>query len=811
MDPLLESLNQAQCEAVRHQQGPLLTLAGPGSGKTRVVTHRVAHLLRSGVPAGQILALTFTNKASEEMRTRISELAPGQPVWVSTFHRLGARLIRQYADYVGLTPHFTIYDTSDSRRTLRRVIEQNDIDTMHYTPGRLAAAISAAKNRLITPAQYQPQTGSPLSQLVAEIYPPYQQRLQASSAVDFDDLLLYVALLLYQNDDVRATLDARFRYILVDEYQDTNHAQYVILRALSVDHPNLAVTGDPDQSIYGWRGANIRNILRFESDYPKVRVVRLEQNYRSTKRILRVADSLIHYNRQRKNKSLFTENDEGPPVRLVVYSSGEAEAREIAAHIAREVTSGARRASDFAIAYRINALSRALEKALHAVGVPYQLVRGLEFYQRKEIKDVLGYCQLVNNPRDDQAVLRTINTPARGIGRKSLDCLSGHANRYGISLLEAAREAVQVEGLKPRAMKRIGQYVELVDRLSQLIDAPLEEILGTILEETAYRQQLEDSDSEEDLNRLANIEELLTDARQFDERFDDQEPEDPSGTGVTNRLEAYLEDAWLVNDTDRLETETDQVTLLTLHASKGLEFPVVFLIALEQGLLPHERSNSDDAQLEEERRLAFVGITRAQQELHLSYTLARDYRGQRQTAVPSPFLFEMPRDEMERVSSSPEHPSWDEDWEQVDPSQQADHTDDYQELAPTDSFSTEQANLLADAYDGIDEDPDLERATGPAGPRQPTAASITTAARLSGQAPPATATGIRPPISPNLFKQGMAVVHPELGPGKIIALSGMGRNRRATVHFVTAGRRRYVLAHSPLRPAGPSQGGNGAD
>ncbi len=795
-DPLLESLNQAQCEAVRHQEGPLLTLAGPGSGKTRVVTHRVAHLLRSGIPARQILALTFTNKASSEMRTRIEELAPGQRVWVSTFHRFGARLIRQYADYVGLTPNFTIYDTSDARKTLRRAIDEADIDTYHYKPEQVAAAISTAKSRLVTPDKYQPRTGSPLSQLVAEIYPLYQKRLQSSSAVDFDDLLLYIALLLYQNAEIRATLDDRFRYILVDEYQDTNHAQYVILRALSVDHPNLAVTGDPDQSIYGWRGANIQNILQFETDYPDVRIVRLEKNYRSSKCILRVADRLISYNRQRKKKSLFTDNDEGLPVRLVEYANGEKEAQKIADHIAQEVASGQRRASDFAIMYRINALSRGLERALHTAGVPYQLVRGLEFYQRKEIKDVLGYCQLVNNPRDDQAVLRTINTPVRGIGRKSIDCLTRHATRYAISLLTAAREAVQVDGLKPRAMKKIGQYVELVDRLSHLADAPMEEILGTILEETAYCEHLELSNSEEDLNRLANIEELLTDARQFDERFDGERPEDPNAPAPSSRLEAYLEDAWLVSDTDQWDAETDQVTLLTLHASKGLEFPVVFLIAMEQGILPHERSNSDDTQLEEERRLAFVGITRAEQQLQISYAMHRDFRGQRRNAVPSSFLFEMPREEMERVSSTYDNASWNEDWEQADAPLEDPTLDDSFELEPS-----------YDEHDGIDEDPAASPSTHGNHPSPTHAQSITTAARLAekdqeqGQATTA-ASSLRPQLSPNQFKQGMAVVHPELGPGKIVALSGSGRNRRATVRFVTAGQRRYVLAHSPLRPVG---------
>lgn len=803
MDPLFQSLNEAQCEAVRHMDGPMQVLAGPGSGKTRVVTHRIAHLLREGVPASEILALTFTNKASGEMRTRVEELAPGQRVWVSTFHRFGARLIREFADYVGLSPNFTIYDASDSRQTLKRVIESGNIDIMHYTPDRVAAAISAAKNKLVTPDKYKPQIGSPLSHIVAEVYPAYQKRLIASSAVDFDDLLLHVALLLYQNADVRATLDLRYRYILVDEYQDTNHAQYVILRALSVDHPNLSVTGDPDQSIYGWRGADISNILQFESDYPGVRVVRLEKNYRSTKRILRVADQLINHNRQRKKKSLYTDNNEGPAVRLVQYATQNDEAQGIAAHIAEQIAAGHRRASDFAIFYRINALSRSLERALHTAGVPYQMVRGLEFFQRKEIKDVLGYCQLVNNPRDDQAVLRTINTPTRGIGRKTIDRVAEYAYRHGLPLLDAAREAAQVEGLRPRAVKLLTRYVAIVDQLSTLADRDMEEIFGTILTETGYQSHLQESESEEDLNRLANIEELLTDARQFDERFDEQLADQPGSS--SNRLEAYLENAWLVNDIDDWETDTDKVTLMTLHAAKGLEFPVVFLIAMEQGLLPHERSTNDDLQIEEERRLAFVGITRAEQQLQLSYAKHRDFRGQRRHTVPSSFLFEMPREEMEMVQHH-NAAYWNDDYSSDASLEDGSDGDRFRTADQLDSESWD-GDSLDDSFDfgegAAASEATAEPETAGGDHWQATAAQITTAAKMPGAGSLGKSSAKqRPQVSPEQFKQGMAVVHPELGPGKIIALSGSGSNRRATVRFATAGQRRYVLAHSPLRPAG---------
>jgi DNA helicase II / ATP-dependent DNA helicase PcrA len=774
MDPLFNSLNESQCQAVRHVDGPLLVLAGPGSGKTRVVTHRIAHLLREGIPAYQILALTFTNKAAEEMRSRVEQLAPGEQVWVSTFHRFGARLLRQYADLVGLTPNFTIYDTADAKQTLSRVIDAHEINTLHYTPERIAHAISNAKNKLITTDKFEPRPGSPLSQVVAEVYPLYQARLLASSAVDFDDLLLHVAHLLYDNAEVRASLDERFRYLLVDEYQDTNHVQYVMLRALSVDYPNLAVTGDPDQSIYGWRGADINNILQFENDFPMVKVVRLEQNYRSTKKILRIADNLIRHNLRRKQKALYTDNEEGNSVRLVEYASQDDEAQDIGSRIAAAIKSGARRASDFAILYRVNALSRALERGLRDAGVPYQMVRGLEFYQRKEIKDILAYCQLVNNPQDDQAVLRTINTPARGIGRKTVDLVNEHAYTQGIPLLEAARSVAQIAGLAARSAKKVLEYVNLIDHLCQLADRPVEEIIGTVLDESGYRENLSGSDDEEDLNRLANIEELLTDARQFDEHN--------TGGG---QLETYLENAWLVNETDDWETESDKVTMMTLHAAKGLEFPVVFLVAVEHGLLPHERSTNDEAQMEEERRLAFVGITRARDELQLSYAVERDFRGQRRYTVPSSFLMEIPRDEMELIHSTAEVHRWEDDSWLMEETEVDEH------------FEVGAANLEELGDTSFD-----FGAAAQAEPKEKStwkvaAGQVTTAAALAGVSEPTEAR-----VPPDVFVQGMTVVHPEHGVGKIVALSGAGKNRRATVRFVTAGEKRYILAHSPLRPAG---------
>jgi DNA helicase-2/ATP-dependent DNA helicase PcrA len=737
----LEWLTPAQREAVQHVDGPLLILAGPGSGKTRVVTHRIAYLLQQGVHPGQILALTFTNKAADEMRSRVEQLAPGQPVWVGTYHRFCARLLRKYAPLVGLEENYTIYDTDDAARCLRTVIGRLKVDLAHFTPESLASAISHAKNHLVTAADYRPRPGHPLGAIAARVYPAYQALLTAANAMDFDDLLLHVAVLLRENPEIRQSLDDRYRFVLFDEYQDTNLAQYAIVRALSIDHPNLAVTGDPDQSIYGWRGANLNNILEFERDFPDVRVVRLERNYRSTKSILRVAAQLISHNLRRKQKDLYTENDEGSPVRLVTYANQKEEARQIAAEIAGAIRAGRRRPRDYAVFYRVNALSWPLEQALREQGVPFQLVRGVEFFQRKEIKDVIAYLQLLNNPRDAVAFHRVINTPARGIGKTTLDRLDAHAVRRGLSLLDAARGAGSIDSLSKSTAKKIRAFVDLFDRLAAVAGAAVEEILGHVLTGSGYKQQFEHSDNEEDLQRLANIEELLSVARDFDERHGGPRP-----------LEDFLEETSLVNDTDNWEDQNDRVTLMTLHASKGLEFPVVYLVAAEEGLLPHERSRDRPEQVEEERRLMFVGITRAREELQISRAGYRDYRGQRKMTVPSPFLMELPRMEMERIDSEPV--------------------------------------LTADAEPSYDDT--YHHAGQQSSPVAPTGGSrLTTAAELAG--------GAIAPVSPDDFHQDMIVRHPAHGLGRIIALSGSGSQRKATVAF-HGGLIKFILSQSPLRP-----------
>jgi DNA helicase-2/ATP-dependent DNA helicase PcrA len=777
MDGILASLTDSQRQAVQHVEGPLLILAGPGSGKTRVVTHRVAYLREQGIPDEHIVALTFTNKAADEMRLRLDRLAPGCRVWMGTFHRFCSRLLRQYASLVGLRENFSVYDTEDSQKLLREALDDAQIELVHETPSRIAAAISWAKNDLIAADQYQAATGNPLGAIVARVYPHYQRRLLAANAVDFDDLLMHVATLLRENDELRGTLDERFRYILVDEYQDTNLAQYAIVRALSVDYPHLAATGDPDQSIYGWRGATIRNILEFERDFPAVKVVRLEKNYRSTKSILRAADQLIAHNEQRKEKTLYTDNPEGRPVRIVVYPTGRQEADGIAGKIANEVAAGLRRPRDYAIFYRTNALSRAFERGLASVSVPYQIVRGLEFYQRKEIKDILAYLHLLNNPASDVAFLRVINTPPRRIGTATIAHIKRHAAQQRICLLDAAREAGLIEPLAKRPAVEVAKFMAMYDRLQLVGDETVEEAIGSVLHHTGYRKWLELSKTEEDLQRVENLDELLTDAREFDEAR-----EEPGA------LEAFLEQASLVADVDDWNSETDRVTMMTLHAAKGLEFPVVFVVAVEDDMLPHVRSKVHPHQWEEERRLLFVGMTRAKEELHLSAVRLRTLRGSRKPVAASPFLLELPLAEIEVVGALGSNAFDVRDWSDSGAWQST--CGDGDEIADVDNG--------CDEY--FEDDAIPRRRTRKAKKRQTrrivTGNPLITAAEMAGNsASPA-------PCPPESFRQGMVVTHPEYGLGKIVALGGSGAKRSATVQFAgEESTRGFRLAFSPLRPA----------
>lgn len=734
--------------------GPLLIIAGPGSGKTRTLVHRIAYLLREGVPARQILALTFTNKAAEEMKNRIAKLAPGEAIWAGTFHKFGARLLRSHAEKVGLEPNYSIYDMSDSKATLKRAIQASKIELVHVTPEKIADRIGKLKGYGTRPDDFLPRSGDPLDDVVKRIYPLYQQQLQIANACDFDDLLLHTLTILKESSELRRSLDQRYKYVLVDEYQDTNTVQYAIARALSIDEPNLCAVGDPDQSIYGWRGANLNNILEFERDFPDARIVRLEQNYRSTKAILRAADALIRNNRRRKHKELFTENQEGHPIHWTMHPTETAEAEAIADRIAQDVANGVHKPSDFAILYRMNALSLRVEIALRARRIPYQIVQGFEFFQRQEIKDTLSYLHLLNNPRNDTAFLRVVNNPTRGIGQKSLSRLVDHANTSGLNLLDAARSASRVKDLPKKAAGSLEKFAVMMDDLTKDITKPVEEILVRLFMVTGYDQQYRQDDSPESEERLANLQELFTAAREFDQR-----------QGGAGALEDFLEQTSLIADTDALDPEADRVKMMSLHASKGLEFPVVFIVAVEQGILPHEWSQDRPEGMEEERRLLFVGMTRAMNELWLSQARYRSFRGTRRMTVPSEFVGELPRHELEWHTPLGADPL-DEAWQD----------------SPDDGWPTRQ----------VERDP--EPIVSPVLPR------VRTAAEMAGQTAAAGST------DPNQFTENMIVKHPEYGIGKIHSLSGTGPKRRAIVRFASAaGEKTFILMHSKLTPLGRSE------
>ncbi len=772
----MSGLSDAQRMAAEHGEGPLLMLAGPGSGKTRVITHRIANLLLQGVPPHQILALTFTNKAADEMRARVEKLTGQQPVWMGTFHRFCASLLRRYASMIGLAENYSIYDTDDSRRLMKAVLEQEDLPLDRRMLGRVMAGISWAKNEMLTPEQYTPNGPNELGHHVARLYPVYQRKLLEANAVDFDDLLMHVAVLLRENPELSRSLDERYQFIMVDEYQDTNIAQYSIVRLLSTERRNLAVTGDPDQSIYGWRGASISNILNFERDYPDVKVVRLEQNYRSTQRILRAADCLISHNRQRKAKELFTENHEGKSVRLTTYATGRMEAETIAARLANLVASGQRSAGDFAIFYRTNALSRQLERSLKNVQLPYQIVRGLEFYQRMEVKDILAYLHVLNNPQHNVAVLRTINTPPRGIGKKTIQALVKYAERKRLTLLQSARECGLNEAVSKRAAVAVARYVALMDQLGLVNQESVRDVVTAVIEQTGYRLRLEKSAREEDRQRIDNIEELVTDACEFDEaRLED------------GGLEAFLEETSLVSDVDELENGADRVKLMTLHAAKGLEFPVVHIIAVEEGILPHQRSREDARQLEEERRLLFVGMTRAMEELYLSFATERSFRGSSGFAAGSSFTMELPREEMEIDGEErPEANEWDDyiddpDW------------DEFDEPPSADGLSS-----IDEAVDVVPSGDPREDRPASKSPRRLNndRSHLVTASSLTGQS-----IDDLPECDPDDFRKDMLVIHPTYGLGKIAAIFGEGSRRTARVDFIKQPVvKTFRLVHSPLRP-----------
>jgi len=732
----LTELNEAQREAVLHVEGPLLVLAGPGSGKTRVITRRIAHLLNQGIRPYQILAITFTNKAAGEMRQRVETMLPNSRVFISTFHSFGVRFLKQYADRLNIDPNFTIYDQSDRVRMVKNALEACRIDNARFTPETIQGAISRAKNQLLRPAAFAQTAKDFFSLTVATVYEAYEKRMRDANALDFDDLLLWPAFALKENDELRRDLDSRFQFVLVDEYQDTNKAQYGIARGLSVDYPNLCVVGDPDQSIYKWRGSDIRNILDFERDFPNARVITLDRNYRSSKLILLAADALIANNKERKPKHLFTDNGQGEPVRILHYETALEEAEGVARRIKEAVKSGKRRFRDFAVFMRVNALSRNLENAFIREQITYQMVRGLAFFERKENRDILAYLRLIINPRDDLSFLRAVNEPARGIGKTSLDHLRRYAEPRELSLLQASVEVGKIPEIKGKAVNGLRNFAKMIHELRQQLEQPAHELIKMVLERSGYQHMLEHSADPDDAERLANVEELITAAHQFVE-------EDNSRT-----LADFLENITLASDVDGWDETQDCVSIMTLHSSKGLEFPVVFMLAVEQGLLPHERSLARTDEVEEERRLAFVGMTRAMDELYLTYCRMREYRGQFNYAVPSMFLDELPA-EVENIDHAAQRGGISKSFD-VWRSGNRPQAGKWFDAGTSPSFSLEKS--------------DKEKSTAEVD-----------------------------------YEEGMAVEHEQYGLGRITEVSGNGAMRKIRIIFQKGGERTFVASKAKLK------------
>lgn len=640
-DKLLKGLNPEQKKAVKTTEGPLLIMAGAGSGKTRVLTHRIAYLMvEKQVHPQNILAITFTNKAAKEMKERIYKMMGGaaDDLWISTFHSMCVRILRRDIDRIGFNRNFSILDPTDQLTVIKNVLKEKNIDPKKFDPRGILAAISSAKNELRSPEKYEKTASNYYEQIVSDVYSEYQKVLHKNHALDFDDLIMTTIQLFERVPEVLEYYQRKFQYIHVDEYQDTNRAQYVLVNLLASRFKNLCVVGDSDQSIYRWRGADIKNILYFEKDYPDATVIMLEQNYRSTKTILKAANEVIKNNENRKPKNLWTENEEGSKIYYYQADTERTEAQFVAGKMKELVESGKRKYSDFAILYRTNAQSRVMEEVLLMSNINYTIVGGIKFYDRKEIKDILSYLRLIANPNDDISFERVINVPKRGIGAGSLEKIADFARIHDLSLFEALR-STDLIGLTPKIAAAAKEFRELIEGFTNMQDyMSVTELVEDVLEKTGYRKMLEQENTLEAQTRLENIDEFLSVTKNFEENNEDKS------------LIAFLTDLALVADIDKLDEEEDQgdkVVLMTIHSAKGLEFPVVFMIGMEEGVFPHSRSLMEEAEMEEERRLAYVGITRAEEELYLTNAQMRTLFGRTNMNLPSRFIKEIPEDLLE--------------------------------------------------------------------------------------------------------------------------------------------------------------------
>lgn len=640
---IFEGLNPAQAEAVAHTNGPLLIMAGAGSGKTKVLTCKIANLLASGVAPYYILAITFTNKAAAEMRERVDKMIGSQAkdVWLSTFHAFCARFLRREIEAIdGYRRNFIIYDASDSQTVVKSCLKELNLDEKQYTPSGVQSAISNAKNALLGPREFERAADTFFMEKVTEVYKLYQKKLRENNALDFDDLLMITVTLLQEHEEVLEKYQARFKYILIDEYQDTNQAQYLLAKLLSGKHRNLCVVGDADQSIYGWRGADIRNIMDFEKDYPEAAVIKLEQNYRSTKTILAAANAVIEHNFDRKPKELWTENTTGEKITAYLAGDERDEALFVANTILKQKTILNTSYGDIAVLYRTNSQSRVLEEGLMRAGVPYTMVGGLKFYDRKEIKDILAYLRVIYNPSDTVSLMRIINVPKRGLGDATIGKLSECAAQNNATLFDVVSNTDLAPGLSARVKRPLELFSEFIFNMMAFSqNLSVRELIERVMKESGYLAELEAEKKPENETRIENLKELLSVAKDFEQG------------GETPNLENFLSQVALVADIDNADLEDDRVTLMTLHSAKGLEFPVVFITGMEEGLFPHSRTLMDDAQIEEERRACYVGITRARRKLYLTNAKMRTIYGKTVCYPQSRFMSEVPDAMLERLAA----------------------------------------------------------------------------------------------------------------------------------------------------------------
>ena len=761
ISPLLEGLNDIQREAVLHTEGPVLIVAGAGSGKTRALTHRIAYLIRErGVSPYAVLAITFTNKASREMAERVEGLVGhgvAKGMWILTFHSTCARILRREHTHLGVPSGFTIYDDGDTERLIAGILKDLDLDPKRFAPRAMATAIGKAKDRVLTPAGFGELTSNFYEETVARVYEVYEQRKRAAGALDFDDLIVETVRLFDDHPAVLAHYQERFRYVLVDEYQDTSRAQYRLVNQLAGAHRNVCVVGDADQGVYSWRGATIQNILDFERDYPEAAVFLMEQNYRSSQRILEVANALIEHNQQRKPKQLWTDAGAGE---LVVSYKAEDEHDEaffVASEIERLRDQEGYRYRDVAIFYRTNAQSRVVEDVLMRVGTPYRVFGGVRFYQRKEIKDVLGYLRLLVNPQDVISFRRVVNTPKRGIGDATVSAVESFARDEGIDVLEACRRVDEIATLANRAKGAVAGFTSIMAALQHHLDdgAGPARMVEFAAQESGYLMELEEDRSVEAQGRIENIQELSGVAQELVAR-------DPDAG-----LEPFLEQVSLVGEQDEYDEDASNVTLMTLHIAKGLEFPIVFIVGMEDGIFPHFRSMTDQAQLEEERRLAYVGITRARERLYLAHAWSRTIYGQTQYNPPSRFLGELPE-----------------------------HLLDLRE-SEGDRRGRSGRGYGGQAYESR------------AGAGARSSSGGYTVIGLPGQGETRVEPGWTPPKPAGVPKRaapaiqpGDTVVHDRFGEGVVLAVSGMGDDAEARVAFSEVGEKSLLLAYAPLRKVG---------